>query len=308
MSESTCGEEKLHPLKRISGWHYVYVILILVLIIIGIVAYNYSGCNEIVALVSFAATISSIILSVLAIFITVVSGESTNKLRDSLVMLKTIPTDVKEAISSTIDKMNESSTSLAEATQHTSEGLKAIENKFKRVEFRLAQQDSKLNIINDRLIKNNAVVDSDENGQLISEEIIKEFLENTSVLSLHLMSAFARYASNNSGSAQKFPIVHLAKLTLAINNNKEDNAMAMYLFACMVILSSFGLLSYENDNNNIWEFRINSIDARISSKLDEEMDKREVTIPEKDNRVYNYIDSLFNGNAENEEEYGTEAN
>ena len=35
-------DTKIHFLKRISGWHYVYVILILILTIVGIVAYFYS--------------------------------------------------------------------------------------------------------------------------------------------------------------------------------------------------------------------------------------------------------------------------
>ena len=84
-------DTKIHFLKRISGWHYVYVILILILTIVGIVAYFYSDKKDFVSLVSFAATISSIILSVLAIIFTVVSGESTNRLRDGMYDLRRIP-------------------------------------------------------------------------------------------------------------------------------------------------------------------------------------------------------------------------
>lgn len=76
--------EKVHFLKKISGWHYVYIILILVLTLIGLFSYQFCTCESLVSLISFASTISSIILSVLAILITVLSGESMNSLRDSL--------------------------------------------------------------------------------------------------------------------------------------------------------------------------------------------------------------------------------
>ena len=33
--------EKVHFLKKISGWHYVYIILILVLTLIGLFSYQF---------------------------------------------------------------------------------------------------------------------------------------------------------------------------------------------------------------------------------------------------------------------------
>ena len=42
--------EKIHFLKKISGWHYVYIILILVLTLIGVFSYKYSNYESLVFL------------------------------------------------------------------------------------------------------------------------------------------------------------------------------------------------------------------------------------------------------------------
>ena len=69
-----------------NNLHYRYVILILVLALISIFSYYFYGNEDLVKTISFAGTLASIILSVLAIFITVLSNDSLSsmihKIRD----------------------------------------------------------------------------------------------------------------------------------------------------------------------------------------------------------------------------------
>ena len=84
-----------------NNLHYRYVIFILVLALISTFSYYFYGNEDLVKTISFAGTLASIILSVLAIFITVLSNDSLSsmihKIRDLYEAIKDIPDSIKKS-------------------------------------------------------------------------------------------------------------------------------------------------------------------------------------------------------------------
>mgnify|MGYP000023127681 CR=1 FL=1 len=301
--------EKVHFLKKISGWHYVYIILILVLTLIGLFSYQFCTCESLVSLISFASTISSIILSVLAILITVLSGESMNSLRDSLLNLVSIPGEVKTAIGSTINKMEETTSSLEKATMTNDESItklsKAIDVKIEEIEKHIIeqlnlQQQNTLKAINENSLRNNDNKKIDV--EQMPKDILGNFLESTSNASLALLYIIDEYCKKVKGLNVPEPTVKLKDLSYEINAHKEDDGFSMYLLACLVLLNSFGLIEYEMENEQVYEMKFYAINDGIANGISGQFKKRNLLPPNEG--LDQYINSLFNVN--NNKEDGTE--
>lgn len=101
------SEEYKNWFGRLHHLHYIYIILILLLILVSIIAYYHSDEHDLVAQVGFAASISSIILSVLAIIVTVVSNGSMDKLAHGMYGLRDVPADVKKSTDDAIKKITD---------------------------------------------------------------------------------------------------------------------------------------------------------------------------------------------------------
>lgn len=123
-NKPTSGLNKSIHLWYICGIAVFIVIELVSCIIIG----NVEAVN-IMNYISFAATLASLILSVLAIFMTVLSGESMNKLRDSMVGLGEVPSKVESALKSTINGMQQSTQELNLATKQNNENINQL-NEF----------------------------------------------------------------------------------------------------------------------------------------------------------------------------------
>ena len=302
-------DTKIHFLKRISGWHYVYVILILILTIVGIVAYFYSDKKDFVSLVSFAATISSIILSVLAIIFTVVSGESTNRLRDGMYDLRRIPEEVSEAINSTIRSLQQTTqemrTSTAENKAATENLTKELGVKIQQVEVHLQQKltehSSQLAMINELVSKNKPSPNSgnSQNGSSTNGASFDDFVSVTSYYSLFLLKAIDRYCKNIQTSQQE-PVVQISILSQKINKGVADYGIDMYIIACIVLLDAMRYIRYSPVSESLTLVKFISVNEDLINKVDEELKKRDSTYDD-NNDAIQYIDSLFN-NANNAED------
>lgn len=302
-----------HLLKQISGWHYVYAIVILVLAIIALVSYKFSNCDSLVALISFAATVSSIILSVLAIFMTVLSGESMNKLRDSMIGLQSIPSDVKTAVISTIDDMKKSSEELNRATEASNETIEklnqAVSAKMTELEKHVlnrldSHQAATLRAINERNLTN---LQGDNMGQEdIPDNIMERFISTTSNSSLAFLYIYGVYCKKRKEYGwETYPVVNLKDIVSIISVGKDDNGLSMYFLACLVLLSSFGLLDYEMQDGQYSEVTFLSINEKLVERIPEEFEKRKMPPPSE--KFDQYIDSLFNDKKEDKND-GSEAN
>lgn len=100
-----------------------------------------------------------------------------------------------------------------------------------------------------------------------------------------------RYCGKVKKANVKPPIVNLKDLAFAINSGKKDDSFGMYLFACLVILSSFGLLDYETQENQMSDVTFSSVNKYLMSKIPEQFTKRDMV--KASEGLDNYIDSLF---------------
>ena len=301
--------------KNIHVWYICGIATFVIVELVTFIVVANADAQNIMNNISFASTLSSLILLVLAIFMTVLSGESMNKLRDSLVSLGSIPNDVKEAVEETIDKMQRSTADLNAATETNNRNLEklnaAIDIKIAEIEHHLSDQlkqhqQTTLKAINESFVGKKEGVQNEPNN--ISDTMIDNFLSSTSNASISLLYMISRYCNNVEKYKVDSPVVNLKDLALAINAGKGEDSFGMYLFACLVILSSFGLLDYNAAKDSFAEVTFSSINDSVNTKLPNHLTERDLTSAL--GGLNQYIDSLFNqgNNLEDENNDGTEIN
>ena len=287
--------------KNIHVWYICGIATFLIVELITFIVVGNADAQNIMDNISFASTLSSLILSVLAIFITVLSGESMNKLRDSLIGLGSIPNDVKQAVNETIDKMQKSTEDLDTATEANNKNLEKLneffDTKIAEIEHHISDQlklhqQTTLKAIDERFVGKKEGTQNEPSD--ISEPMIDIFLSSTSNASISLLYMISRYCEKVNRYHVDPPIVNLNNLALAINEGKREDSFGMYLFACLVILSSFGLLDYEAQENQMSDVTFSSVNKYLMSKIPEQFNKRDML--KASEGLDNYIDSLFTNN------------
>lgn len=300
--------------KSIHLWYICGIVTFVIVELITFIVVGNSDARNIMDTISFASTLSSLILSVLAIFMTVLSGESMNKLRDSLLGLTSIPKDVKQAVEKTIEKMQQSTADLNIATEANNKNVErlneVITDKISEIENHILEQlkvhqQTYLKAINEiEIIRKEGTPSTSDK---VSEDMVDNFLTFTSNASISLLHMIGRYCKKVTELKIEPPIVNLKDLALTINSGKKDDSFGMYLFACLVILSSFGLLDYETRENQMSDVTFSSVNKYLISKLPEQFAKRDMV--KASEGLDNYIDSLFtNDNKQKEDKNdGSEA-
>lgn len=134
----------------------------------------------------------------------------------------------------------------------------------------------------------------------ISEQMIDNFLSSTSNASISLLYMISQYCEKVNKYHVDPPIVNLKNLALAINKGKREDSFGMYLFACLVILSSFGLLNYNACKNSFTEVTFSSINSSVKSKISNQLSERNITSALEG--LDQYIDSLFSNSNQQEED------
>ena len=232
-----------------------------------------------------------------------------NSLRDSLINLVSIPGDVKNAVGSTINKMEETTSSLEKATRTNDESIsklsKAIDMKIDEIEKHIIeqlnlQQQNTLKAINENSLRNN---DNKKVGtEKMPKDILDSFLESTSNASLALLYIIDEYCKKVTALHFTQPIVKLKDLAYEINAHKEDDSFSMYLLACLVILNSFDLIEYDIDNEQLYEMKFYAINEDLANGISKQFKKRNLVPPNEGLDLY--INTLFNVNSNKED--GTE--
>lgn len=293
--------------KNIHVWYICGIATFVIVELITFIVVGNADAQNIMDNISFASTLSSLILSVLAIFMTVLSGESMNKLRDSLVGLGSIPKDVKQAVEETIDKMQKSTADLNKASENNNKNLEklnaAIDSKIAEIEHHISaqlkqHQQNTLKAINESFVERKAGTQN-ESG-VIPETMIDNFLSSTSNASISLLYMIVQYCKKVEENTIKPPVVNLKDLALVINAGKREDSFSMYLFACLVILSSFGLLDYNTGKDSFTEVTFSSIYTSVKSKISNQLSERNITSALEG--LDQYIDSLFSNSNQQEED------
>lgn len=292
--------------KSIHIWYVCGIATFVIVELITFIVMGNIDSQNIMNNISFASTLSSLILSVLAIFMTVLSGESMNKLRDSLVGLGSIPKDVKQAIEETIEKMQKSTEDLNAASETNNKNIEklneAIDTKIAEIEHHISDQlkqhqQNTLKAINESFVGRKEGNQNESTN--ITEAMIDNFLSSTSNASIAFLYIIDRYCRKVQENKINPPVVNLKDLAVAINSGKRDDSFGMYLFACLVILSSFGLLVYDTCEDTITEVKFLSINSYVKSKIESQLLERNITSALED--LNQYMDSLFS-NANQQED------
>lgn len=130
--------------RSIHLWYICGIATFVIVELITFVVVGNADAQNIMDHISFASTLSSLILSVLAIFMTVLSGESMNKLRDSFIGLGSIPKDVRNAVEETIQKMQQSTAALNTATEANNKNIEKLNDvmsvKISEIEHHILDQ------------------------------------------------------------------------------------------------------------------------------------------------------------------------
>lgn len=275
--------------------HLIYFIIILVLVIIAIFSYYYSGDSNLASLIAFAATIASIILSVLAIFMTILSNNSIggmlHKVRDLHDTVTAIPNVLKESA----EDLKDTTAELKSVNTDVNKAILSLGGKLEGLESHLAQNDNKLDNLLNTISSNKT--DNSHKSEYPSEALIEQYLNALSLNGIFLLYGFFLYQEKRKTGI--FSLVSFAKVIFG--------ADPAYLHGILVASGSASILFYntiENTNNmdiknlSISPYikkeaifkRIDVICADISSKY--EAIKTQYNPELRKKEIENYVNSL----------------
>lgn len=212
--------------------HLEYWIFILVLVIIAIFSYHHSGDTNLGGLIAFAASISSIILSVLAIFITILSNNSVggmlHKVRDMHDTVLSIPESIKESIAD----LKEATTELMAVNSEVNRSVNMLGGRLDDLENHLSLNDNKIDTILNSVSSENSTGSS--NTVPPTEKMIEQFLNTISLNGLYLLYAFILYSERRKSGV--FFLDQFAKNLFGVESS--------YLLGILVATSSVSIISY----------------------------------------------------------------
>lgn len=216
----------------INTLHYKYWIFILVLVIIAIFSYCYCLDDNLTSMIAFAASIASIILSILAIFMTILSNNSVSgmlhKIRDAHEAVSSIPDNIEQSVS----EMKDASTGLATVNANVNKSLVSLGIKLQELDEHISDNNKKLQ---EYLDEASAGAKTSQTGVKISKQSVEYFLSKMSFNGLVLLYAFFQYGKNKK--TDNFSLVEFEKI---INSSVD------YSFGIMVASTSANVITYSN--------------------------------------------------------------
>ena len=221
--------------QKIIKLHRNYIVGFLGFAIITIISAKYGGPNNnIFDYLSFGSTITSLVLSVLAIFVTVQSSSDLYKQFTRIDNATDTITQVSKQIDKTLEELSESKDRLVKASNTITEQMDDIvsrvdaklQERIKETEHNIAEQ---INSLNGR---NNTV---SNNGNIDLNVLKERYLNLASAVGLLLL-----YSCTLSMTEKKdFPLFELFK------GNEQ------YSFGFLISSISSGIINATNDNQYV---------------------------------------------------------
>lgn len=292
------SEEYKNWFSRLHHLHYIYVILILVMILVAFVSYYHCDKTDLVAQVGFAASISSIILSVLAIIVTVVSNGSMDKLAHGMYGLKDVPADVKKSTDEAINKITATTDSLNKASGENKQGIADMQSKFEALFHELEQhvadklQESATNVETIKKMMSdmqansqplassiNSSENSQDNPKWINEEVINHLMDRNSPAGYAFLYAIDKYLAKNVTNPfnlRKFDEIY------------GDPSYSQYFYGYLILMIGLKICEANQLSTNVVAFVFTSLDPIVRRKLHENMGKKNL-----DHSVLAKIDSYI---------------
>lgn len=292
------SEEYKNWFGRLHHLHYIYIILILLLILVSIIAYYHSDEHDLVAQVGFAASISSIILSVLAIIVTVVSNGSMDKLAHGMYGLRDVPADVKKSTDDAIKKITDTTNSLNQASEENSQGIADMQKKFEELFHELEQhvadkfQENATNVenlkkmVNDMQANTLSLAKSMESSTSqqelqtkLSEEIVDHYMERNSNAGYAFLYAIDHYLEKNI--EKPFSLQKMDEFY-------DDSTFSQYFYGYLILMISMSICDVNQPNKSKTEFVFTYLDPLVRRKYKENIGKKDL-----DNSILAKIDNYL---------------
>lgn len=275
-------DEKDREIQKAREYNYVLWTIIVVLAIMLVNLFAQQTCNNetFVNQVSFASTISSIILSVIAIIMTVVSSDSINnllhKFRDLCDVLQDAPKKIEsstESIRVSSEKLKEVEENIKGLPQILNDNQNALNSILSSIKDAIGQLDGKildiqsetttmrreLSDVGNKMAKN--LQNKTLQGKIITEDTLKDIiLNNMSYFHTCLLYAIKITFENN----KKLSIPKLS-FTISPKEDAKD-----YFFSFMQSLIYFGLISA--DDSDLDNIIFSKVDKVIIDEIENAFD------------------------------------
>lgn len=297
-------DEKDKEIQKIREYNYLLwaVIVIFGLMIVDLFAQQTCTDKLFVDKVSFASTISSIILSVIAIIMTVVSNDSINsllhKFRDLSEELRDVPkkfNDVATSLqtsSSKLEKMNDAVSNLPDDIVKTNEQIEKLSTMLNKaistinsIEQNTLEVTRKLKTTEFSMLKKS----DDDYQQLISKNDLHLFTSNLPSGPIHVIEIFIK-------AFQKKKILDLKKIGKKIFGTSD------YIIGILAICRALGLIELDILKYREQVVVVKNIDENFIKEIEDTIDNFNREDDYIDEDLLNLIDDLVS-NSENASRY-----
>lgn len=223
--------------------HFRYVVFILVAIIIVILSCRLSDNQSFVDIVSFAGTLTSIILSVLAIFVTVLSNDYLSNLMERIRGLTDSINPLKIKVDESSDKMKKTIEELNKTNQELKDSSHDINVVIQNLEKNICDQVKCIENKMDKLLAPSSDLTSTPYMENCNPNV-DYFVKSTSFLGLQVLYCCALFEKSKRD-------LYLQDFCFTIEGSWNDNLY--YVWGFLVAAKSAGYIDFNsrNDGNKL---------------------------------------------------------